>query len=312
MSRPAADSMQQQTPAQLRSSYRRNAATFLSSSITNFNDSSTTTSWTDEAARSLALRAVYRTAWYGHGTDLHHPHPTIHHHDDEGNHWKEFVCLTCGTVSPHPNDATSLRTLQRGRTRRRRSSRSRAEQHRREDLYKRRIQSCGGGNTNSTAQSAVREDMVLRRAEMREANRRRIGDGRSRHCVVRICGFCGTETKKKGVELTNNTKKTGTTKERQQKKPSESNRQGIMPTKGARKRADDESLDECNFISLPDSKRKHSRAVTSKQAAQVTETPSFSFKTKQSPLVSGGKKKKKKKGPPAGSKLMDFLSSLND
>eukprot|EP00956_Cyclotella_meneghiniana_P028709 scaffold67753_cov66-Cyclotella_meneghiniana.AAC.2 len=341
---------QQPTPAQLRLSYQQKVATFLissSSASVSFNSSLTTPSWIGETARSLALRAVYNTVdttcSSNNNTALPQEHyPTKNDNNQVAlqlsNQWKEFVCLACGTTSPHPNDTITLRTLRRGKTRKRRSSRCHANQHRTNVLYQQRIQSCGNSTVNNTVQLAVREDIIRQHAQRQLANLHSIGDGRSRHCVVSICGYCGTAKKRKGIEI----KKKSVSLEPQKKKKQRLNRHsgkaevdsnerkanniaadkhGKLQTNETTKKSDDE-FTECNYISLPKSKKNNNKSNnTSKQvSAAGVKKPSFSFKKKQteviatsSPLLSGGKqKKKKKKGPSAGSKLMDFLSSLND
>ena len=336
---------QQPTPAQLRLSYQQKVATFLissSSASVSFNSSPTTPSWIGETARSLALRAVYNTVsttCNNNSKTLPQEHYRTKNDNNQkqlSNQWKEFVCLACGTVSPHPNDTITLRTLRRGKTRRRRSSRCHAHQHRNNALYQQRIQSCGNSNVNNTVQLAVREDIIRRHAQRQLANLHRIGDGRSRHCVVSTCGYCGTVKKRKGIEIK---KKSGV---EQQKKKQRRNQQsgnavvdsnerkanniavdkhGKLQTNETTKKSHDEFA-ECNYISLPKSKKNNNKSnnISKQVSAAGVKKPSFSFKKKQteviatsSPLLSGGKqKKKKKKGPSAGSKLMDFLSSLND
>lgn len=132
----------------------------------------------------------------------------------------------------------------------------------------------------------------------------RIGDGRSRQCIVNTCGHCGGVRKRKGADVKPNGRKIAAKKVQQSVPKSPS----VVSKK-------DEFQIGNDFISLPGNPKKRGNVATNK----VTAAPKsgFSFKKTQSgndntmPLLSGGKKKKVKKKQP-GSKLMDFLSSLND
>jgi hypothetical protein len=287
---------QQTTPSRLRTAYQQKAAAYLFSV-----DSLNTTSWIGDAARSLALRAVYRQ-----------PSDT-----DDGNgkesssSWNELVCLSCGTLSyPHnvhnqvgDTSTVMLRPLKRGSTRRRRASRSRVAQISKESLQKQRM-----GNTNTNPQ--LRKEIIEQNQRMKLANLNRLGDGRSRHCVVNKCGFCGVERKRKGVEV----------KSAQKNKSSKREKQSFQKSIVADLKRNEKKdvFDNSNFISLPGPQKKSkANAMKSNTTLAASSKTSFSFKNKQAdlskpaPLLTGGKKKKTKKKQP-GSKLMDFLSSLND
>jgi hypothetical protein len=279
-----------QSPAQLRTAYQKKAAAYLFG-VNSLN------SWIGDAARSLALRAVYERSDTSCGQN-----------ENGSNSSNDFACLACGTLS-YPQETfrannyaskVIIRSMKRGRTRRRRASRSKAAQLSKEAIQKQRM-----GNTNTNPQ--LRKEIIEENQRMKLANLYRIGDGRSKHCVVNKCGFCANEKKRKGVEV-KGVQKTGISgKKVKQKQVRESN---ISSS-----RQDIEKKDEfkdSNFISLPGNLKKGKAGTTNKAAA-----PSkigYSFKQKQGnppPLLSSGKKKKAKKQP-AGSKLMDFLSSLND
>lgn len=134
---------------------------------------------------------------------------------------------------------------------------------------------------------------------MKLANLHRLGDGRSKHCVVNKCGFCGNEKKKKGIEVKRIQRSTSNIKSIQNQKRDNSNEPVDLKKMVGKK----DDFKDSNFISLPGDK-----------PAAAKKTGFSLFKHKQNstpPLLSGGKKKKAKKQA-AGSKLMDFLSSLND
>ena len=282
---------QQQSPAQLRAAYEQDTAAFL------FHiQVKSPHLWIGNTARSLILRALYDQ-----------PFATQTSPNDQivyDRKWNEFVCLACGTLS-YPQDMTNicvdtsskttLRAMKRGRTRRRRSSRSKALQYRKEYLHKQR--SHGGSNTNLQ----LRREVMEQGHRMKMASLHRLGDGKSRHSLVTKCGYCGEEKKRKGVEV----------------KVSQSNRAAKKDQQTVHKCVTDRSIGktiekqdgfvESNFISFSDSQQKY----TSKPNNTVAVAKKgFSCKQNRSPLLSGSTKKAKKK--PASSKLMDFLSSLND
>jgi hypothetical protein len=304
------------TPSQLRVAYQQCAATFL------FGASHTdtrSTSWIGHAARSLALRAVYAG-----NNDV-----TMAKTEDakctQAN-WSDFVCLACGTPSyPHhvnqlqasnDNPATPaetsqiiLRPLKRGRTRRRRASRSKASQLSRESLLQKRL----GGGTNVNNQ--LRKDALLESKMLKLASFYRLSDGRCRHCVVVKCGHCGNERKRKGVEI----KGIRGDCKKQQKNTAQGTKNKCALESSTEKSKSD-SFEESNFISLSpfgansQKKRKgcNDRSSNTKGGPTTIVQSSFSFKNHtQSTLSAEGKKKKAKKAP-ATKGLMDFLSSLND
>jgi hypothetical protein len=260
------------SPALLRATYQQKAAAYLF-------DTFPLIPRATDAARFLSLRAVYDRS-----------EPSCLERVEQIR-LNESVCMACGTLSYPMNtsSATILRSLKRGRTRRRRASRSKAAQLIKETVQKQRM-----GNTNTNPQ--LRKEIIEENQRIKLANLHRLGDGRSKHCVVNTCGFCGNERKKKGIEVKSIQK--SYTKSIQKPKRDKSN--SLVDSK--KLKCEKDEFKDSNFISLP-----------GKPAAAMPKT-GFSFKQKKNtnpPLLLGGKKKKAKKQA-AGSKLMDFLSSLND
>lgn len=280
----------------LRIAYQQKAATYLFSVAhqSTINSPKSSISWVGEAARSLALRTIYNK-----------PNLSISIHEStqknsDDSKWSEFVCFTCGTLS-HPQNPTSsttiLKSMKRGSTRRRRSSRSKARQCQRDLLLKQHLQSV---SNNPQLKQEIKEKGTQRKMAYSYI----IGDGRSRQCIVNKCGHCGGLKKRKGV----NVKPGGRTK-RAKKIPS------LQKSPPASRSQKDEFQGGNDFISLPCNLKESGNMATNKMTAAPKS--GFSFKKKQAcndnsmQLLSGGKKKKVKKKQP-GSKLMDFLSSLND
>ncbi|KAL3778594.1 hypothetical protein HJC23_007469 [Cyclotella cryptica] len=335
------NSVQQQTsqppsnPTQLRIAYQQRASAFLFQHAA----AHPKTSWIGEAARSMTLRALYSRPYENNNV-------INAHHDDSHTPrngspitWKDYVCIACGTPTyplPPSNPSSppaytetpsqiTLRTLRRGRTRRRRSSRSRAAQFHKEAIFQKRIGTIGNANNLHSLALAWEE-----KQRMQMASLHRLGDGRARHCVVIHCRFCGTEKKRKGVEIKSVGKKV-----KKKKTVVSSSSTGTTNTttrhcaQSSEKIKKQNDLEDSNFISLPNlgnMTQKNKRKVDKVHHDTNTAVPSkhFSFKHKTtsttttpaaaitSPLLSGGKKKKVKKKPVTSKGLMDFLSSLND
>jgi hypothetical protein len=308
------------SPTQLRLAYQQRASAFLFHHAASHPD----TSWIGDAARSITLRAIYSRPFEKNINDL-------TNNTDSTISWRDYACMACGTpsypLSPSttpPTDAETpgkitLRTLRRGRTRRRRASRSRASQYHKEALFQKRIGTFGNANNLHLA-SAWEEKQRIQMASIH-----RLGDGRAGHCVVIRCSFCGNEKKRKGVEITRAGKKI-----KKKKTIASSTATNIATRDCAKSSEKTKNQDECidsNFISLPilgnraqKNKRKEDRVHHDTNTAVPPKN--FSFKNKTTTitttatattsLLSGGKKKKVKKKPVSSKGLMDFLSSLND
>lgn len=350
------------TPAQITALYRRNISNFLFYSDACLkkeypNDNGQLTSWIGDTARSLSLRAV--TPLGSDATDTlngkRKKKPKVKSNakgvsaDDvirslPTPNWSDFICMTCGTFlfpptapttnnkdgsnspfsdecntpfipSPLPNNIY-LRPMKRGRTRRRRASRAKAKElHSRSLMLQRR----GGPNANIE----LRKDALLKEEMQRIASSYRIGDGRSRHCLVMRCNFCGMKKKRKGMEVKSDKKKSKVIDNDAGRKM----RNVIQPKSGGsrvekRKTVASQIHDNTDFISLSplgggsgkksananDQQQQHDgRQVNTGERKQNTPEDAFI-----SPLLSSKKKKKKKKAEPKKGDLMDFLSSLND
>jgi len=278
---------------------------------------------------------------------------------DHPGRWSDFVCMTCGTLlfppPPPPSPAcpaadavipdddagdglpllptgdVRLRPLKRGRTRRRRASRSRAR-----DLHDRALslqrRGGGGGGGNSSTSDASRKDALSKERMRLVAYSHRLGDGRARNCIVAKCAHCGTRRKRKGVEVRKEEKKKGvggaSSAGAADDDDAARRRKGVggmrQPPErrmtGKSNEASPRTCDDSDFISLNSisgngaskfPSRHLNRPDDERQEAgkrKIDEKDSF-----VSPLLMGKKKKKAKK--PELEKmgdLMNFLSSLND
>lgn len=283
------------------------------------------------------------------------PHPS----------WSDFVCMTCGTFlfPPDPTSSTAAliasccvptppapspqtpslpppptstlpcniytRPLKRGRTRRRRASRSKAKElHDRALALQRR-----GGSSNAGAD--LRRDALLEERTRRVASSHRLGDGRARNCLVMKCARCGARKRRKGVEAKGAPKKgdgsavggggAAATKVASGNISSGKKRKDAgQPLGKARDVASQihENSDYISLSSLGGGQEKNARPRQHDAPQQAKDVQPRKRKQgevgKESalpPLLGGSsKKKKKKKNAPESKKrgLMDFLSSLND
>jgi hypothetical protein len=276
--------------------------------------------------------------------------------------WSDFVCMTCGTLlfPPLPpagpaadavdaddgmraaSSSTGLppasmpplllpagsirvRPLKRGRTRRRRASRSKAKQlHDRALSLQRR--GGGGGGGGSLSNSATRKDALLKERVQRVAYSHRLGDGRARNCSVMKCPYCGTRKKRKGMEVRRDGKKgagkasAGAADDGASRRRNSGGRTQQAPERRMVVKSNVASriCDDSGFISLS-SLGNGASELPSKHQHQPDERQGAGKRKRDdidsfvSPLLMGKKKKKKKK-PVMETKgnLMDFLSSLND
>jgi hypothetical protein len=281
--------------------------------------------------------------------------------------WSDFVCMTCGTLlfPPPPPACTAadavvvvvdddaeddglppsmpllpllptgdvrLRPLKRGRTRRRRASRSKArELHDRALFLQRRG---GGGGGNSSNIDASRRDALSKERMRLVAYSHRLGDGRARNCIVAKCAHCGTRRKRKGVEVRKDEKmkKEGVKRAsvgavddddaaRRRKGGGRTRRQPPERMMAGKSKEASRTCDDSDFISLNSiggdgastfPSKQHQHRPDERQGAgkrKLDEKDSF-----VSPLLVGKKKKKKTKKPELEKRgdLMNFLSSLND
>ena len=264
--------------------------------------------------------------------------------------WSDFVCMTCGTLLfPPPPPArpaadavdadgrlplsmpppllptgdVRLRPLKRGRTRRRRASRSRARQlHDRALSLQRR----GGGGGGGSSNDASRKDALSKEMMRRAAYSHRLGDGRARNCYVAKCAHCGTRRKRKGAEVRKDGKRgvgrasAGAMDDDDAARRRKSG--GLTRPPPARRMAGksnaaSRTCDDSDFISLNSigdgankfpSKHQH-QPEEQKGAGKRNRDENGSF---VSPLLMGKKKKKKKK-PELEKRgdLMNFLSSFD-
>lgn len=265
------------------------------------------TSWIGDTARAVTLRSV---ATAGHIPML------SANESNSASVRADFICLACGTLllpqhtataylrelakspnptslfepSPTPDCKISLRSMKRGRSRRRRASRCRAKQLHNASLLMKRT-----GGTNNVQ---VRMTAIAQKDLLKVADSYRIGDGKSKHCIVIECNFCGAKRKRKGIEIsvknmrrrTEPTDATANCSKKTNKKKTQTNKERSVET---------QIRDNTDFISLV--------SFGDTQQGKKVEM------NNDAPLLQIGKKKKKKQEPKnKNSDLMDFLSSLND
>ena len=239
------------------------------------------------------------------------------------NRADDYVCMTCGTfllpqaksnqnhtasslteLATNPTAAAtkthckiSLQSMKRGRSRRRRSSRCRAKELHNSSLLMKRA-----GSTNNPQ---VRINVMAQKELLKVADSYRLGDGKSKQCIVVECKFCGSKRKRKGIEVS--VKNTRRKTEQSDAKPScsksknEKKTQTHAQSESKMNTIGTQIRDNTDFISL---------ASFGKSKQQATKKRSMK---NNAPLLQVGKKKKKKQEPKGKkSSLMDFLSSLND
>ena len=269
----------------------------------------------------------------------------------------DYYCTTCGTPyllvgeqQQHTQytgacaaTTVRIRSLKRGKTRRRRASRKRASAFVRN--YDRLMKNRGGGKSfsNVSHNSVTHTDVgnsgtgishgsaVMAAAavelSLKECHGwRSVGDGMSKNCVVYTCGYCGTKRRLKGglirgsgnnneqnrrpdvkgmmgdnsIDFNRRRKSTNTPPSSAAKKITSTN------TLGCTTDEDFIKLDKCK--TTPKKKLTESTVASMTPLKPVNEAPVLS-------LLHGKKKKKVRKsqgGDAKQSKLMDFLSSLND
>jgi hypothetical protein len=301
--------------------FRQEVANFLFSCDQKLSSSSRScdsslTSWIGDTARSISLRAI------GPAGDV---NPTLDASNDDhdgrisSTNQAEYVCMTCGTLLlPQTNSTNtnhtaasladlatlklsstaqckiSLRSMKRGRSRRRRASRCRAKELHNASLLMKRV-----GSTNN---AQVRMDAKRRKEVLKLADSYRIGDGKSAHCIVIQCKCCGSKVKRKGIDVKVKYARRKTEKSDviRLNSSNNNNKNSVQTQKAGaveRKTVASQIRDNTDFISL----------ASFGSANQTKRT------TNNTPLLQTGKKKKKKKQEPKKkSDLMDFLSSLND
>ena len=283
--------------------FRQEVANFLFSCDQKLSSSSRScdsslTSWVGDTARSISLRAI------GAAGDV---NPTSN--DDRDGRIsstnQEFFCMTCGTLLlPHTNSTNtnhtaasltdlatlklvpstaqckiSLRSMKRGRSRRRRASRYRAKELHNASLLMKRV-----GSTNN---AQVRMDAKRRKEVLKLADSYRIGDGKSAHCIVIQCKCCGSKVKRKGIDVTvkHARRKTEKSDVIRLNSSNNNNKNSVQTQKAGaveRKTVASQIQDNTDFISL----------ASFGSANQTKRT------TNNTPLLQTGKKKKKKKQEP--------------
>ena len=301
--------------------YRQEVANFLFTCDQKLSSSGRSlTSWIGDTARSVTLRSVAAAA----AGDV-----SLGPHDIDVKtsvpNRSDYVCMTCGTfllpqsnsnqnhtasslteLATSPTTTTtshckiSLQSMKRGRSRRRRASRCRAKELHNSSLLMKRA-----GSTNNPQ---VRMNVMSQKELLKVADSYRLGDGKSKQCIVIECKFCGSKRKRKGIEVSvkntrrkteqSDAKASSKTKSKSEKKTqthAHVQPERKMNTIGTQIR------DNTDFISL---------ASFGKSKQQATKKRPMK---NDAPLLQVGKKKKKKQEPKGKkSSLMDFLSSLND
>lgn len=299
--------------------YRQEVANYLFScdhTLSSSSCRSSITSWIGDAARAVTLRSVAAAAEGdapgAHDISVKTSVPSR----------ADYVCMTCGTfLLPQPesnsnytassltelatnpttttNCKISLQSMKRGRSRRRRASRCRAKELHNSSLLTKRV-----GSTNN---AQVRTNVMAQKELLKIADSYRLGDGKSKQCIVVECKFCGSKRKRKGIEISVKNTRKKTEESDAKASSSESKRERETQTHHTHTQSKrnintigTQIQDNSDFISL---------ASFGKSKRQAKKRPV----NNATPLLQGGKKKKKKlepKGKKSG--LMDFLSSLND
>eukprot|EP00984_Skeletonema_dohrnii_P032283 scaffold26079_cov72-Skeletonema_dohrnii-CCMP3373.AAC.2 len=300
--------------------YRQEVANYLFScdqKLASSSCRSPLTSWIGDTARTVTLRSVAAAAADLGANDIGVKISVPNRAD--------YVCMTCGTfllpqTNPNTNHTASslaelatnstttthckisLQTMKRGRSRRRRASRCRAKELHNSSLLMKRA-----GSTNN---AQVRMNVMAQKELLKVADSYRLGDGKSKQCIVVECKFCGSKRRRKGIEVSvKNTRrkteqsdaKASCSKNRIEKKMQAQTQ--TQTHKQVERTIGTQISDNTDFISL---------ASFGKSKQQATKKRPMKNDV---PLLQVGKKKKKKKQEPKSKKsssLMDFLSSLND
>ncbi len=298
-------------------SYRQEVANYLFSCDQKLSSSScrsSITSWIADTARTVTLRSVAAAA-EGDVPDAN----DISVKTSVSNR-ADYVCITCGTfllpqtesnsnytasslteLATNPtttNCKISLQSMKRGRSRRRRASRCRAKELHNSSLLMKRA-----GSTNN---AQVRANVMAQKELLKVADSYRLGDGKSKQCIVVECKFCGSKRKRKGIEVSVKSTRRKTEQADAKASSSKSKRETqAHHTQHAQSMRNKNTIgtqiqDHSDFISL---------ASFGKSKQQATKKRPVNTAT---PLLGGKKKKKKQEPKSKKSGLMDFLSSLND
>jgi|SaaInl74LU_5_DNA_1037368.scaffolds.fasta_scaffold09906_4 hypothetical protein len=305
--------------------YRQEVANYLFScdqKLASSSCRSPLTSWIGDTARTVTLRSVAAAAADSLGANDMSVKTSVPNRAD-------YVCMTCGTfllpqTKPNTNHTASslaelatnsttttthckisLQTMKRGRSRRRRASRCRAKELHNSSLLMKRA-----GSTNN---AQVRMNVMAQKELLKVADSYRLGDGKSKQCIVVECKFCGSKRKRKGIEVSVKNTRRKTEEQSDAKASCSKNRiekkmQAQTQTQAHKKverkpnTIGTQIRDNTDFISL---------ASFGKSKQQATKKRPMK---NDAPLLQVGKKKKKKQEPKSkkSSSLMDFLSSLND
>jgi len=250
--------------------YRQEVANFLFScdqKLSSFSCRSSLTSWIGDTARAVTLRSVAGAG------DV-----SILCANDNGN---------CNYNGSAPIRADYVR-----------SSRCRAKELHNASLLMKRA-----GSTNN---AQVRMNAMAQKELLKVADSYRLGDGKSKHCIVVECKFCGSKRKRKGIEVSvkNSRKKTENADAKAANCSKNNNMHAQKKQQTVKKKEEtigSQIRDNNDFISLASFGKKQ-QATTQKRPMN-----------NDAPLLQVGKKKKKKQDPTSKkSSLMDFLSSLND
>lgn len=250
----------------------------------------------------------------------------------------EHICKSCGLLlaSGIQGTTTRIRSLKRGSTRRRRCSRYRMKEFTKRKGVQRQLQHQSSINTNSSLEYTHKEF----------ANR--VTDGESNHCVVYKCGLCGNNEKKKGIPISTKVRRSvphtnenidsrvkHTKQQRKPKKQTNASSTTKISSLSVKEINKTTSSAFGDFISLGggSSKQKNSKASkkntshSNHKKGDQGEKKGFSFisslndtnSSKHKITNSDNRKRKNtatsksnQDGKNKNSKLMNFLSSLND
>lgn len=301
--------------------YRQEVANYLFSCDQKLSSSScrsSITSWIGDAARTVTLRSVAAAAEGDPGAH------DISAKTSVSLNRADYVCMTCGTfllpqagsnsnytassltkLATNPTTTTnckiSLQSMKRGRSRRRRASRCRAKELHNSSLLMKRA-----GSTNN---AQVRANVMAQKELLKVADSYRLGDGKSKQCIVVECKFCGSKRKRKGMEVSVKSTRRKTEQsdakasrpKSKREKETQAHHAHAQSTKRNINTIGTQIQDNSDFISLASFGKSKQQATKKRPVKNAT------------PLLQGGKKKKKKQEPKSKkSGLMDFLSSLND
>mmetsp|Transcript_17402 Transcript_17402/g.29490 ORF Transcript_17402/g.29490 Transcript_17402/m.29490 type:complete len:316 (+) Transcript_17402:154-1101(+) len=309
--------------------YRQEVANYLFScdqKLASSSCRSPLTSWIGDTARHVTLRSVAAAAADSLGAN------DIGFKTSVPNRAEDYVCMTCGTfllpqTKPNTNHAASslaelatnptttttttthckisLQTMKRGRSRRRRASRCRAKELHNSSLLMKRA-----GSTNN---AQVRMNVMAQKELLKVADSYRLGDGKSKQCIVVECKFCGSKRRRKGIEVSVKNTRRKTEEQSDAKASCSKNRieKKMQPQTQTQAHKQVERKPNTIGTQIRDNTDFISLASFGKSKQQATKKRTMK---NDAPLLQVGKKKKKKQEPKSktSSSLMDFLSSLND